>query len=442
MKRKEVIFFLLLFFSIPCFRIEAREILTLDLLTSIEQALTENPELDLIRREELLEKRIEAEERQALHITLSSHPQVVYRGGDLFPTFQPGFTIAAQRNLLGGTLSGNLRTSIDMLHTKDVESVLSISFHLPLVRNNKEKEREEESIYQREKEILVERVIEAYNTLLLQKKESWFLEQVLYLRELELEASQFTQIEEEEKKAYERLLKIEEQIKENKRAKKESEMNLRQLLHLDEEAFSLVEDYDRPIEIRDLDYWLNKALHNHQSILKAEERLKGISKGEGLFMDSGWSVDLSTGLDPYHISPLNEDPSFFIRVQAEQSFSFTNHLKREEKELARERATLELERVRETVRGQVKGSFQQLQLALEEVDHLLEEREDSLQEISLLETKYSLGLIGPLEVEERKVYHYQLEYSLLTRKSTIYVKYIDLLKSCGLRIVPEEGVRP
>lgn len=441
-KKRAILFALLLFLLIPSIEAEGQEVLVLDLATSIEQAIGKNQELDLIQREERLAQRIEEKEKRSLHIALSSQPQITYRGGELLPTFRPGITVTAEREALGGTLYGHLNTSVDVIQNGEVESTLSISFHLPLARPTKEEDQEEESAYCKEKEILIERVIETYYALLLKEKEIGLLEQALHLRQLELEAAQYTQVEEEKKKALERVLEIERQVEESRLAKEELERTFRRLLYLEEERFILVEDFHQPWDPLDFDYWADKAYQHHQSIRAAKERLQSASRGEGSFMDSGWSVDLATGLDPYSISPLYEDPSFFIRVEAGRTFSLGRSFKREKEELKRERASLELERAVENIEGQVRRSIQQLQLALKEVEDLIEEIEASKKNLHMVETKSSLGLIGPLELEEGRLLHSQLQYSLLAKKSSLYARYLDLLKSCGLTLAPEEGVRP
>lgn len=442
-----MIFFIFIFF--PFFlqapRVEAREDSAFDLQRAILRAISHNQELDLIRREEELLKKREEEKSWAFHINISSDPQLTLYQGEVLPVFRPGVQVSTKRELLGGALKGDLLTSLDVAQDGDVESILSISYEVPLFgRGGEERESREHLKYKQEEEELVKRVIESYHALLLQRKEIELAKMRLNLAKMRLEAAQLQDVDdlekEREREAKERVLEMKDGLEERERTLKEYQMIFHRLLDLEkDEEILLTESIKAPKQVDELEYYLEIAQKNHLSIHRAEERLQELERGEGHFRDSGWSVNLATGLEPYHITSSYHDPSFFIRVQAGRSFSMVSSLKREEEELEEDRALLELKRAREMVEDQVKRTYSDLLKTLDELKELEMSFEESKEEMEILEAKYSLGLIGPIELEEGKLSHHQLEYSLLLRKSTLYLQSLDLLEQCGLSIT-EEGV--
>lgn len=437
MIRKGVFFFLLFFLINLPLRIEAQDLLELDLLTAIQLAIEHNQELDLVRREEQLMKKKEAQKKQAFQITFSTDPKITMTGEEVIPTFTPTLKILAQRDFLGGTLSGNLVTAKDMLYDGELESIISISYRIPLF-GAKEEEIKKINLYQQQIEGLVEEVMRSYHALLLKEREISLLEKRLDLMKLKLKAALYTGEESLLKEAQEQVIQVEETLDESRSTYEGYQRSLLQLLNPPQRETILLQDLVQLRELDPLDHWLQKALLLNPSIIKAKENLEKLDGEEGFLASKGWSVNLSTGLEPYQISPKPMDPSYFIMVQIGHTFSSSSSLKREEDQLKLDRSILELQRAKEMVEDLVTNRFQHLLKTLGELEEKKRELEKSQDHLSMIETKYSLGLIGPVERKESLVNHLQLEYSLLTTTSTSLLGYMELKKACGLTIVPEE----
>lgn len=421
--------------------IEAQEIYRLDLETAIYQAVRENRELDLVRREESLIQQRLTQEKQSFQIRLSSTPQITIQGGEVFPTFSPGMQATAEKGVWGGTLSGELTTSVDLLQDGQVEARISVSFRRPLI---KKKERPEPpDHYQQAKEDLVERVFNSYYQLLIKEEKIALQKEELALAALRMEASQFWEQEEEKARVFEAYRKEEETLIKQKETLLELKTAFRRLLHLQEGVeFTLTEEISELQEVESLQYWLTEAQKNHPGIIQAKEKLWAADYHSGPFTDSGWEVDLITGLDPYPLSPWPHDPSFFIRLNANRTFTSRDSLQQQEEELQQDIAALELERTLEKVTKDVGQGFLQLQETLEQIQLLKEEGDKAQKDFALLERKYSLGLIGPIALEEGRLQIHRQKYTLLAAIQGAWLQYLQLQRRCGLSIVPEGVVIP
>lgn len=432
--------FLLVFIILNSPGIEAQEMYQLDLETAIQQAVAYNRELDLIRREEALIQEKITRGQQAFHVTFSSDPQLTIQGGEVFPTFSPQLKITAEKGILGGTLSSQLTTWVDLLQDGQVEALIAVSYRLPLIKN---KEEEEVKLIKEKREQLVEEVIHAYYNLLLKEEKIQLQEEELALAALKLQAARFLKTEEGEEQAQERVVEQEKALQIEREAILDLQLTFQRLLHLKEgAAFILVEGIQQIEEPKDLSYWLKEAQKNNPHIIQAQERLLHSAPRKGSFMDEGWEVDLMTGIEPHQISPWPSEPSFFIRLNASRSFTMRDSLEKREEELRLDKAALELEKTTERITRDVTRIYQRLLEILDELQALKKEEKELQRDFSLLQSKYSLGLIGPIALEEGRIHLHRQHYNLLSTLQAAQLQYLELQKICGQSIVPEDVMKP